>query len=113
MSWGKPSHWRERRAARFAAVEPAPAQQASLHLDIERLTLSGVQRRDAPAVARAVQAEIVRLAAQTASAPPDASRIKAGKIALGPTPATWGSVNTVNGIWRSERRRMLLPARRS
>ena len=90
MSWGKPSHWRERRAARFAAVEPAPAQQASLHLDIERLTLSGVQRRDAPAVARAVQAEIVRLAAQTASAPPDASRIKAGKIALGPTPAKTG-----------------------
>ena len=103
MSRGKPSHWRERRAARFAAGARAPAPQASLHLDIERLTLSGVQQGDAPAVARAVQAELARLAAHAASAPPGASRVEAGNVALGPTPETAGraiGIAVHKALWR-------------
>jgi hypothetical protein len=69
---------------------PALPEQPRFHLDIERLTLSGVQRRDASSVAQAVQAELTRLAARAASAPQNAGRVSAGKIALGPTPERTG-----------------------
>ena len=105
MNWGKPSHWRERRAGRMADLKrPAgEAQNGAVHVRIERLVLSGVARRDAQAVAQAMGTELARLAAPHASAPHAAARIDAGKITLAPTPERTGrSIGAAvhKGIWQ-------------
>lgn len=105
MNWGKPSHWRERRAARMAELKrpAAETQGGAMHVRIERLVLSGVARRDAQAVVQAMGAELARRAAPPASAPRAASRIDAGKIALGPTPERTGrriGAAVHKGIWQ-------------
>ena len=77
MNWGKPSHWRERRAARMAELKRpmTEAHDSTMHVQIDRLVLSGVARHDAGAVVQAMRTELARLAVQPAPAPRAASRI--------------------------------------
>jgi hypothetical protein len=106
MRSGSPSHWRERRAARFAALEHAGenrSAEAPLHVDIERLVLRGVSRRDAGAIAQALQAELVRLVEQRPSAPPGVARVNAGKITPAAAPERTGraiGVAVHKALWR-------------
>jgi hypothetical protein len=105
MNWGKPSHWRERRAGRMAELKrpAAETQSGAVHVQIERLVLSGVAHRDAQAVVQAMGAELARLAAPHAPVPRGASRIDAGKITLAPTPERTGrriGAAVHKGIWQ-------------
>jgi hypothetical protein len=88
----KPSHWRERRAARVLQSEGTPdvTNEGAVHIHIEELVLRGVSRHDGRKIATAMKDELSRLAADQKIAPRGTQKLNAGKFAPGSTPETTG-----------------------